>query len=287
MERLDESASTRPDRRLWLPYGGVAVAVLLLYLPVLRDMVSDWWTNPDYSHGFLVPFAIGYLIWIRRADLRKIDSTPDPKALLVIIGSQVVLLVGYVGSEFFLQRFSMILCAIGILAFLNGWKLTRALVFVFVVWAMAIPIPQIAFNALALPLQLIASSTAEKLLVMCQVPVYREGNVLELASQSLNVAEACSGIRSLVSLFTIATILCFLQPIKRLGKAILIVSVIPIALAANAFRIAVTGLLVQHFGPAAGAGFYHAFSGWLVFLAGLVALLAVASLAGRWFRLPS
>ena len=244
----------------------LAIAVTVLYGHIVAELVHEWWTNPDYSHGLVAPFAVGYLVYRKKQRLMELPVHPAVLGLVVIVFSQALNLLGTLGAEFFLQRFSLVLFLAGAIVFVLSWEHLLELSFALVILTLVIPLPVIVFNALALPLQLIASSWAENLLRFCSIPVYRDGNVLTLANQALNVSEACSGIRSLMSLLTLAAMTAYFMQRKWWLRALLIVSSVPIAMIANSCRIAGTGVLMRWFGPAAGEGFYHAFSGWVVFI---------------------
>ena len=242
------------------------VAAVLVYGKTLAGLAVDWWQNPDYSHGLLLPFALGYILYQKKDKLAAMAIRPSWLGLAIIVASQVVNLVGFLGAEFFLQRFSFLLFLAGLILFLMGPLHLAESAFALLLLFFAIPLPAIVFNAVSLPLQFIASSWAESFLRVCQIPVYREGNILMLASQTLNVAEACSGIRSLMSLITLGVMIAYFLPFRWWLKALFIASTVPIALVANSFRVAGTGVLSRWYGEAAAQGFFHTFSGWLVFV---------------------
>jgi len=261
---------------------GVALAALFgaVYWKVVMDLVRDWWTNPDYSHGLLLPFIIAYL-WRRDATHAR-RCSPTWYGLTALVGAQLIMLVGYAGAEFFLQRISLLFSLAAIVLLLYGWARLRDVLFLLIVSMLAIPLPTIIFNAVALPLQLFASSVAEHALGLLSIPVLREGNVLYLSQQTLNVAEACSGIRSLMTLLTATVLVAHLAPLQRWAKVLLAASAIPLAIIANALRVAGTGVLAQYFGERAAQGFFHTFSGWLVFVVALGLLMFETTLMQRF-----
>jgi exosortase len=185
-------------------WGSVLIAVLVaaVYYRVLVKLVTDWWRIPDFSHGFLVPIFAAYLVWEKRKTLLDTKIAPTWKGVMVVALGLVVLLLGEYGAELFLSRVSLVILLTGLLLCFGGRQLLKELRFALLVLLLAIPIPSIIFNAITLPLQILASKLASALLPLFGVPVLREGNVIALASMKLEVAEACSGIRSLVSLFT-------------------------------------------------------------------------------------
>lgn len=283
------SASVLQSRsRYSLSYAQIGVsalllfATLLLYARTIAGLVHEWWVNPDYSHGLLVPFAVAYLLYRKKDQLAKLPVRPAALGIAIILFSQMLNLLGALGAEFFLQRFSLLLFLAGGVLFLCGWKHLRQTSFALFLLLLAIPLPAIIFNMLALPLQFIASTWAEGVLRFCSIPVYRDGNVLTLANQILNVSEACSGIRSLMSLFTLAVMIAYFLRGQWWWRALFVASSVPIAIVANSIRVAGTGVLTLWFGPAAAEGFYHAFSGWVIFLIAFAVLSAESMALQRW-----
>lgn len=265
----------------WVILGALMTAI---YYPVLARLVTDWGRLPDFSHGFLVPVFAGYLAWSRRATLLATPRTPDGRGVAVVALGLVLLLLGAFGSELFLARVSfLIVTAGGVLSF-AGMRLLKELRFILLVLLLGIPLPAICFNQLTFPLQMLASRLGGALLALCGVPVLRQGNILQLPSMTLEVAEACSGIRSLMSLFTLAVFYGFFFESSRWRRVGLVLATLPIAIAANAVRILVTGLGVQYGNPARAMGFFHEFSGWVLFVVSLGCLL-IAHRAARVFPL--
>lgn len=285
--RPEVRANATPDLAVgvrskpWV-YGLAGVALALVYAPVLLGLVKDWATDPNYSHGFVIPFAVAFLLWRQRARLRALPLRPSAWGWVLAIGSQAVYLVGYLGAEFFLQRTSLLILIAGAIVILFGWRHLRTQLFSLALFFLAIPLPVLIFNAVALPLQLLASSWAAWLLNLTGIPVFRSGNILILPQRALDVAEACSGIRSLFSLIALAMLVAYFVPARFWVRLGLVLSAVPIALATNAFRIAATGVLGQWFGAAASEGFFHEFAGWLIFVVATAALVAEAA-AVIWF----
>ncbi len=250
----------------------VAVLLILiacfafLYRQVFVDLVSDWYHDDNYSHGFLIIPLAAYLAWERRERFFGAERHPSNLGLMVVIASLVMLFIGILGVEFFTTRVSMLGIIAGALLYLYGWNHFRIMFFPIAFLLLMIPIPAIVFNQVAFPLQLVASRFAEFVLATCGIPVLREGNVINLASTSLEVAEACSGIRSLVSLLTLGIVYGYFVESRVSMRFALALATIPVAIAANAFRVAGTGFLAHFWGPGAAEGFFHSFSGWLVFL---------------------
>lgn len=267
---------------LWLRQWWYLLLVLVvMWAPVMAGLLDDWNRNPNYSHGFLIPFAVAYFLWIKRAVLKASVQAPSTAGLALMSLAVAIYLVGLLGAEFFMQRCSMLLFVAGMEAFFWGWRCVRETAFAFTLAFLAIPLPAVVFNAIAFPLQLIASAWAAVLLRLAGIPVFQQGNILQLPQQVLNVAEACSGIRSLISLITLALMVAYFLPVRRWVQTGFVAAAVPVALIANALRIALTGLLGRYLGPEYSEGFFHLFSGWLIFVVAFVLLLGLASVISR------
>jgi exosortase len=260
---------------------GLSAAILLMYAGVWTSLIGQWSADDNYSHGFfVVPLAL-YFAWERRAAFARAPVRPGPAGLLLIAGSLLVWAAGTLGSELFLTRVSMVGVIAGAIWFVWGYDRARTMAFPVLFLLLMIPLPSILFNQLAFPLQLVASQVGETAITAAGVPVLREGNVLHLPARTLEVAEACSGIRSLVSLLMLAVVLgCFTEP-RTPARVVLALSAIPIAILANAARVAGTGLAAEWVSPAAAQGFFHTFSGWLVFVVAFAGLLIVQQVLAR------
>jgi exosortase len=252
-----------------------------LYAPILVRLVGQWWSDPNFSHGFFVPIFAAYVLWQDRNCLRTIKPVPSNWGLPLILLSLLTLILGVFGAELFLSRTSLLLLAAGIVIFLRGSITLRAVLFPLIFLVLMIPIPSIVFSQITFPLQILASKLSAWLLPFLGVPVFREGNVINLPAMPLEVAEACSGIRSLLSLTTLAIMYGYLLE-KRIGIRVLLgLASIPIAVAANGLRIVGTGLLVQYWDPDKAEGFFHAFSGWLIFVVSLLMLFVFHRFVGK------
>jgi exosortase len=265
------------NRRL-VVWGAVLTALIVaLYAAVIRDLATEWWTDADYGHGFLVPLFSLYVLWHQRERWMKTEIKPSNFGLLVMLGAVGLFLVGSLGAELFTTRFSLLVLIAGIILFLAGWKMLRVVSFPLGFLVLMIPLPTIIYNQITFPLQLFASRFATFWLDLFRVPVLRDGNVLVMSNYSLEVVEACSGIRSLMTLISLAIIYGFLLEPRRWVRYTLVILMIPIAVVSNAIRIMGAGMMAHRFGPAAAEGFLHEFSGWAIFLAALVLLLG-----GHW-----
>ena len=250
----------------------MVVLIGWLYSFILYHLVVQWWQDPNFSHGFFVPLFSTFVLWQDRFRLARLSAIPSSWGLLIVVGALFVLIVGVTGAELFLSRVSFLLLIAGLVIFFLGWNYFRAVFFAWAFLILMIPIPAIIFNQITFPLQLVASKVAAMLLALLGVPVLREGNVINLPAMVLEVAEACSGIRSLLSLTTLAIIYGYLMEPRNSVRVGLALASLPIAVVANSFRIVGTGLLVQYWDPEKAEGFFHLFSGWLIFVISLLLL---------------
>ena len=265
-------------------------AVGWLYAGVLPALVRQWANDDDYSHGFfVVPLAL-FFAWERRAALLSASRRPSHSGLLLLAGSLLCFIAGQFGSELFLTRISMIGVLAGMVLFVLGWQHLKLLAFPLAFLLLMVPLPAILFNQIAFPLQLLASRMGEVAIAASGVPVLREGNVLFLPGRTLEVAEACSGIRSLMTLVTLAIVLGYFMERRTSVRLLIVLAAIPIAVIANATRVAGTGLTSYWISPAAAEGFFHTFSGWIMFIVALAGLLAFQRVLdmtrARWSRVP-
>jgi len=269
------AVSPTPEKRpIWQT--AVLIALILwVYAPILGRLCQQWWSDPNFSHGFFVPAFSMFVVWQNRKELAAVLPAPSSWGLPLILFSLLTLILGVFGAELFLSRISLVLLIAGMVIFLRGWGTLRAVLFPLAFLVLMVPIPSIVLNQITFPLQILASKLAAWILPIIGVPVLREGNVINLPAMPLYVADACSGIRSLLSLTCLAIMYGYLLE-KRMGvRVFLALASIPIAVAANAFRIVGTGLLVQYWDPDKAEGFFHQFSGWLIFVVSLLMLFAL------------
>jgi exosortase len=262
----------------------IAVALatfLILYAPVLNRLAQDWATDDNYSHGYLIAPLAAYFVWERRRRLASLPLRPTAAGLPVVAVGLLMLLAGLLGAELFLPRASLIVVLAGAVLFVAGWQACRVLALPIAFLLLMIPIPALIFNQVAFPLQLLASRVGETVLSSLNIPVLREGNVIVLAHTTLEVAEACSGIRSLISLLTLGIVYGYFMDPRGGIRTTIALSTIPIAIVANGGRVAGTGIAAHYYGPEAAEGFFHTFSGWIVFAVAFAMLFAVTHLLLR------
>lgn len=275
------------QNRPWILAAVIAtVGFALAYWRVIEKLLYDWANDDNYSHGFfIVPLAL-YFAWERREAVMAEPPVPATTGLFVVVGSLALLVVGTLGAELFLTRVSIVGLVAGITLFVGGWRHLRLLAFPIAFLLLMIPLPAIVFNEVAFPLQLLASQFGELTLRAFSIPVLREGNLIILANTTLEVAEACSGIRSLVSLLTLGIVLGYFSDSRLWVRLAIALCTIPVAIATNGIRVAGTGVAAAYVGPEAATGFLHTFSGWLVFVLAFVILFSVQQLLFRFFPMP-
>ncbi|CAN5805432.1 exosortase [soil metagenome] len=287
----------------------ISSALLFTYAFVLSKLAHTWWNDENYSHGLLIPLIIAYILWTQRERLAR-DST-EPSTLwggaAVLLGL-LTLWAGTAGAELFMQRISLVLILAGIIVYFWGFRVLQLSLVPLGLLLLAIPIPAIIFNKIAFPLQLFASRCAVWSMSLLDIPVLRQGNVIELLplgareTKKLEVVEACSGIRSLMTLVTLAVVFAyFTHPrsdgssgghrrgisewLKSYGfwrSAVIILSAVPIAILTNALRVSGTGVLAHYYGPEVADGFFHSFSGWVIYIAAFLLLFGVGWILDRF-----
>ncbi|MBK5294696.1 MAG: exosortase [Acidobacteriia bacterium] len=272
----------------WMPVAWISVLLIVCFAPVLQGMVLDWMNNDDMGHGFFVPVLALWIVWTRKDTLLQLPMRPNAWGLVLVLLGAAQLIAGTLGAELFVSRTAFLVSLSGILLYAGGTPLLRVLAFPLFLLLFMVRIPAILYSQITFPLQIFASSVAEHLLWMIGIPVLREGNILELSSQRLSVVEACSGIRSLLSLSFLSLIYAHSFDSKVWMRGALLVATVPIAVAANAFRVTLTGVLSEY-NPELAQGFIHSAEGWIIFLISMIILIAVhkaINLAYGAFRTP-
>lgn len=267
-----------------IPWGPIALFGTLLiagYWPVLTRLAQVWSDNEDMSHGFIVVPVALYIIWLKREEWLALPTVWNPLGLFVMVLGTAQLVVATLGAEFFLARTALLVTLAGILLFVGSWPLLKQFLFPLSIMAFMIPIPEIIYNQLTFPLQMFASQVAERSLDLLGVPVYREGNILELPSQKLSVVEACSGIRSLLPLSFLSLAYGFFSEKRLWLRWVLFLMTIPIAVATNAGRVTATGL-VSEFDPELAKGVFHTMEGLVSWAVAMVLLGGFHFLITRW-----
>lgn len=258
-----------------------------LFAPVAAGLVRQWSTDPEYAHALLVvPFALG-LAWMRRDALRACPRAPRVSGYFVALAGLALLAVGTLGAELFLTRVAFVLVVAGGLVFLAGWRHLRIVALPMTLLALAIPLPAIVSNQITLPLQILASTAAEHVVALSNIPILREGNVLILPNATLQVAEACSGIRSLSALVTMAVIVAWTFERRQGVRALIVLSAIPIAVLTNAVRVALTAFAAYWWGSSVATGPLHEVGGWILFTLSTLLIVELARRVGAATHLPN
>lgn len=289
-DKLPEQVPARIRTISWAAIAWFGILLIAAYLPILTKLVLQWSTDDDVSHGFFVPVVAGYIAWQRRDKLLSAEWKPAWWGIGILAWAGVQAYLGMLGAELFLQRTAFLLSLLGMLLILGGTALVRELLFPLLLLPFMIPLPAVVYNQITFPLQLFASSVAERSLDLLNVPVLRDGNILELASQKLSVAEACSGIRSLLSLSFLSLVYAYFFDRKVWMRWVLLVATVPIAIIANSARVTLTGVFSE-INPALAEGFFHEAEGFVIFAVAVVILvlfhLLVNWVYGRLHREPS
>jgi exosortase len=257
----------------WRPVAWFGGLLILCYAPILYRMAVQWATDEDMGHGFFVPVVAGFIAWQRRRTLLSIPRQPSGWGLALVIFAAFQGLVASLGAELFTARLAFVIALFGVILYLGGKAWVQELLLPLALMLFMIPIPQIIYARLTLGLQMLASQLGETLIGWMGIPVIRTGNLLELPSQTLNIVDACSGIRSLVSLLFLSQVYGYFAEKRTWLRWVLLLATVPIAIAANAIRVATTGLLSE-VNTKLARGAYHEMEGYIVFAVALIALIA-------------
>jgi len=256
------------DSFSWMTLAWFGALLFVCYAPVIIALVKNWGIDDDMGHGYFVPFIAAYIAWTKKDALEKLTPAPNWWGMAVVLYGAFQLYLGTLGAELFLSRTAIVITMMGIVLFLGGPKYLKELAFPLCLLFLMIPIPAVIYNQITFPLQIKASEAAEFALNAINIPVLREGNVLVLPNQTLNVVEACSGIRSLLTLTFLSLVYGFFFEKRTWVRVALFFSTIPIAIVANAGRVTLTGILSE-VKPELSEGFFHEFSGWVIFMMAL------------------
>jgi exosortase len=260
----------------------VLLALVALYFPTLQGLAHAWNSDSNYSHGWFIPLLSAAMIYSSRQSLADLPIRPCNLGLPVLAGGLILYIAGRIGTEFFIQRISLIVVLAGQILFLLGREFFRHLLLPLLYLIFMIPLPAIIWNRIAFPMQIFSSFMTEQIISLLEIPILRQGNVLYLANTTLEVVDACSGLRSLVTMFALAGALAIFTSLPNWEKWLLFLSAAPIAVLANIIRLSVTVLLATRYGASATHGFLHDVSGLLVFVLGLSLLFFVKTwLAGH------
>jgi exosortase len=274
------------DQFSWSTIAWFGALLLACYAPVIIALVKNWGSDDDMGHGYFVPAIAAYIAWQKKDEVAALVPKPNWWGLAIVLYGAFQLYLGTLGAELFLARTSLVISMIGIVLFLGGTEYLKKLAFPLFLLFLMIPIPAIIYNKITFPLQILASQAADVALNLINIPVLREGNILELPNQRLSVVEACSGIRSLLTLTFLSLVYGYFFEKRNWVRVALFLSTIPIAITANAGRVTLTGILTE-VKPEYAEGFFHEFSGWVIFMIALAIMVAIHQAITRglvWFH---
>jgi exosortase len=262
-------------------FSGVLLLLATLYWRIIPPMVQQWSQDENYSHGFIVPVIAGYFFWQRWPDLKNKKVEPSNLGLVVIVWGVLQLLIAWFCTEYFTMRSSLIVLLAGMTLYLFGREVVKGMALPLGYLIFMVPIPYIIYDMVAFPLKLFVTKVSVAFLKIMGVVVLREGNIIMFPTTTLEVADACSGIRSLLSLLAIAVAYTFVMKTPNVRRWIIVLSAVPIAVSANALRVIVTGVLAQWWGAKAAEGFFHEFAGMVIFVLAMVMLVSFGELLRR------
>jgi exosortase len=267
-------ATPRKSPWPWWPTAWFGALLIACYFPILRALAVQWNNDADMGHGFFVPIVAAFIVWQRREEILAIQPEPNWWGLALVVWGGLQLWLGALAAELFVTRTSFVVTLIGAVWLLGGNRILRKLAFPLFLCFFMIPIPAVIYNSITFPLQLLASRLAEHALSLFAVPVLREGNVLMLPNQDLSVVEACSGIRSLLSLTFLSLVYGYFFEKRVWLRVVLFLSTVPIAIVANASRVTLTGVMTQ-IKPELAEGVFHTASGWVIFMVALTIMICL------------
>ncbi len=246
-----------------------------LYAPVLSSMAVKWYEDPNYSHGFIVPFISGYAVYRRLGEIKAADAVPADRGLLLIIAALLLFVAASLVAESFTMGLSLVMTMAGIVLYLFGRKVCGLLLFPLGYLFFMVPLPYTVYDSIAFPLKLFITKYSVMFLKGVGVIVWREGNIIMFPNAVFEVADACSGIRSLMSLLALGVAFGYFTRKSFAARFAVAASAAPVAVIANWLRVVITGMLAQFRGARAAEGFFHEFTGLAVF--GLAVAMLIIS----------
>ncbi|MBU8932483.1 MAG: exosortase [candidate division Zixibacteria bacterium] len=258
--------------------------LIIVYIPALIDLVNDWWNDPNYSHGFLIPIVSATLIWQKRDVLKTLPRTSDWRGLVLLALAMIMFVVANGAAEYFTLRFSFVMALLGLTLYLFGSQVIRTTWFAFFFLLFMIPLPYVIYYAATFPMQALATKVAVDTLNVLGMNAIRQGNIIHVTGHTLEVAEACSGIRSLVSLLALGAIYAYSSQKRFTAKTLLFLSTIPIAVVGNVFRVLVTSIIVVMVSGQITEEPFHSIMGLLVFVVAFTLLFLFGAILRRVFK---
>lgn len=264
---------------LWLC---IALALMVAaFWGGIEELTVRWDKQEEYSHGYMLPFITLYFIWQKKNIIAQSEFAPSWWGVGLILAALAVFVVGEVSALFILTQYSLIVVLVGLALAIMGWPAAKPVLVPILLLVFAIPLPYFLEASLSANLQLLSSKLGVYFIRWCQIPVFLEGNVIDLGVFKLQVVEACSGLRYLFPLLSLGFICAYLFDVVFWKRAVLVLSTIPITILMNSFRIGMIGVLVDNWGIAMAEGFLHDFEGWIVFMACFGVLFIEMAVLGR------
>ncbi|PIE35856.1 exosortase [candidate division KSB3 bacterium] len=254
----------------------IGLLVILLYFPTFHMFIYDWSNDDNYSHGFLVPFIVIYLVWTKKDELRQLQPAPSNLGFVVLLAGLFTYLVGTIGAEWFLKRASLVVVLAGLILYLYGNAHFKCLLFPTFFLIFMVPLPAIIYSNIAFKLQLLVSVVSAQLIPLAGVALYREGNILYVSTGPLAVEEACSGMRSIMALLALSALFAYIMYKNRLKQWLLVAFALPVAIVTNIIRVTITGIMAHYWGKEFAEGVLHESFGWLVFVIAFALLFLVS-----------
>ncbi len=255
---------------------------IIAFFPVLKKLVLNWSTSDDYSHGFLIiPLSL-YIIWSKKEILKKVTINPSIPGLFLILFSLVAYIAAYYAEISTIASFSLVSLIIGMVIYFFGFPMLKELVFPIAFLLFMIPVPAQIYASLTLPLQLFVSTISSFVSNTIGVPVFRDGNIIQIPDHTLQVVSACSGLRSIVSLLALSAVFGFFTLKSNLLRTILLLSGIPISIFVNIIRILLMIMAFHYFNFDLAKESMHTLFGITIYLLALFAVFVVQKGISIW-----
>lgn len=270
--------STKSIGHTWILGSIATLLIILVFREALIELVKGWAVQEEYSHCYLIPVIVAWLLWTRREALTVSIGDPTWLGLFLVALALLAHLIGKLSAILIFSKIAIVVTLLGIILAIGGFSLLKPTFAPVAFLFFAIPLPDFVNASLSLELELVSSRLGVALISLFNIPVYLEGNLIDLGSYQLQVVEACSGLRYLFPLLSLSFLAAYLFRAPLWQRAILLFSSIPITIGMNGFRIGVVGVAVDKWGPGAAEGTLHLFEGWIIFVASTLILLLEAYL---------
>ncbi|MGO9635088.1 MAG: VPLPA-CTERM-specific exosortase XrtD [Steroidobacteraceae bacterium] len=278
-------ADNRPVYRIvpltWLLLAVAMIAAVLAVKTGLSQMLEWLLTKPEYSYGLIIPFIAAFLVWQRRDQIERMPFNGSWAGLVLALFGAAMGAIGKLSTLFTIEHYSVVITLYGLVLALTGWRVFRLLWVPLLILLFMVPLPDILYQNLSAQLQLLSSRIGVWFIRLVGISVYLEGNVIDLGTFKLQVAEACSGLRYLFPLMTIGFLMAYFFKAAFWKRALLFLSSIPITILMNSFRIGTIGVMVDHWGVQMAEGFLHEFQGWVIFMASSAIMVLEMMLLAR------